>query len=93
MSHTIFINIFGWSGVVALLAAYILVSTRKLEGDSIPYQALNLGGSALLIVNSFYFGALPSVGVNAVWICIAIFALVRKLRRPRMEKAVGKDRS
>jgi len=86
MSKTILINIFGWSGVVALLAAYVLVSMRKLEGDSIPYQALNLGGSALLIVNSFYFGALPSVGVNAVWICIAVFALVRKLRcLPRHE--------
>lgn len=93
MSNTIFINIFGWSGVVALLAAYVLVSTRKLEGDSIPYQALNLGGSALLIVNSFYFGALPSVGVNAVWIFIAIFALVRKLRCLRRHEAAGKDYS
>ena len=83
------INIFGWSGVVALLAAYILVSTRKLEGDSIPYQALNFVGSALLIVNSFYFGALPSVGVNAVWICIAIFALVHKLRRLRRSESRG----
>jgi hypothetical protein len=83
MSKTILINVFGWSGVVALLAAYLLVSTRKLEGDSIPYQALNLGGSALLIVNSFYFGALPSVGVNAVWICIALFALIRKLQSLR----------
>ena len=83
MSKIVLINVFGWSGVVALLAAYILVSTRKLEGDSIPYQALNLGGSALLIVNSFYFGALPSVGVNAVWICIAVFALLRKLQSLR----------
>jgi hypothetical protein len=52
MNNTILINIFDWSGVVALLAAYILVSTRKLEGDSVPYQALNLGGSALLIYSS-----------------------------------------
>ncbi len=86
MSKIILVNIFGWSGVVALLAAYLLVSTRKLEGDSIPYQALNLGGSALLIVNSFYFGALPSVGVNAVWICIAIFALIRKQQSVRKGK-------
>jgi hypothetical protein len=83
MSKIILVNIFGWSGVVALLAAYLLVSTRKLEGDSIPYQTLNLGGSVLLIVNSFHFGALPSVGVNAVWICIALFALIRKLQSIR----------
>ncbi len=86
MSTTIMINIFGWLGVVALLAAYVLVSTRKLEGDSVPYQALNLGGSVLLIVNSSYFGALPSVGVNAVWICIAVFALIRKQQSLRKNK-------
>ena len=86
MSKIILVNIFGWSGVVALLAAYLLVSTRKLEGVSIPYQTLNLVGSALLIVNSFYFGALPSVGVNAVWICIALFALIRKQQSVRKGK-------
>lgn len=77
MSNTIIINILGWTGVVGLLLAYVLVSTRKVEGDSTLYQALNLAGSALLVLNSLHFGAYPSVGVNAVWICIAVFALIR----------------
>lgn len=78
MSHNFFIDVAGWSGAALLLIAYALVSTRKIEGDAITYQLLNLVGGALLIVNSFYYGAFPSVGVNVVWIGIAVFALVRK---------------
>ena len=71
------IDVAGWVGVVALLVAYGLVSTRRIEGDSVTYQLLNWAGAALLIVNSFYSGAFPSVGINLVWIGIAIYALVR----------------
>lgn len=74
------VDVVGWAGVVVLLVAYALVSTRRIEGDSAIYQILNLGGAALLIVNSFYYGAFPSVVVNVVWIGIAVFALVRGKR-------------
>ena len=41
------------------------------------YQMLNLAGGALVLVNSFYHGAMPSVAVNVFWIGIALFALSR----------------
>ena len=72
------IDVTGWIGVVALLVAYGLVSTKRTEGDSVAYQALNAIGAALLIVNSFYYGAYPSVGINVIWIGIAVYALGRK---------------
>jgi hypothetical protein len=78
MRHNILIDSVGWVGAAVLLLAYGLVSTRKTEGDSGFYQLLNLAGSALLMMNSFYYGAYPSSGVNIVWIAIAIFALMRK---------------
>jgi hypothetical protein len=74
------IDITGWLGVALLLAAYVLVSTRKLEGDSVIYQVMNILGGLLLVTNSFYYHALPSVGVNVAWIGIAIFALTRKFK-------------
>jgi hypothetical protein len=80
MGNSLTIDVFGWSGVAALLIAYGLVSTKKLEGDSTIYQLLNLAGSALLIINSFYYGAYPSVGVNIAWVGIAVFALTRRKR-------------
>ena len=76
MEHNLLIDATGWLGAVALLSAYALVSAKKLAGDSLRYQALNLLGGGLLIVNSFYYGAFPSVGVNVVWIAIAIVTLV-----------------
>jgi hypothetical protein len=74
---TVAINVLGWIGVAALLYAYWLVSTQKTTGDSTTYQGLNLLGAVLVLVNSLYYGALPSVGVNAAWIAIGAFTLAR----------------
>ncbi|MFZ5918347.1 MAG: CBU_0592 family membrane protein [Chloroflexota bacterium] len=84
MGKNVLIDLIGWSGAVSVLLAYALVSTRKMEGDSFVYQLLNLAGSLLLIVNSSFYGAFPSVGVNVVWAGIAIYALTRiKIRTRR----------
>ena len=77
------IDIVGWVGAVALLMAYTFISTRRMEGDSASYQLLNLGGSAFLMVNSFFYGAYPSSIVNIVWISIAVFTLSRKKFKSR----------
>jgi hypothetical protein len=76
-------DIIGYLGVLELLVAYALVSTKKIEGDSAVYQLLNLVGSASLIVNSLVNEAYPSVVVNIFWIGIAAFALIRVRRRKR----------
>jgi hypothetical protein len=85
MMDNFLIDVVGWAGVAALLVAYVLVSTKRMEGDSMGYQLLNMAGAALLIANSFYYGAYPSVGVNVIWIGIAVFALVRKKQKSAAE--------
>ena len=75
------INLIGWVGSAGVLLAYVLVSTNRLKGDSIPYQMLNLFGSIFLMTNTLYFGAYPSTFVNLVWLFIAIFALVRAAKK------------
>jgi hypothetical protein len=77
MTNELLIDALGWVGVVALLLAYGLVSTRRLAGDSVVYQALNVVGSGLLIINSYYYRAMPSVAVNVFWIGIGVFSLAR----------------
>jgi len=71
------INVSGWIGVAALLAAYWLVSTQKMTGDSRAFQGLNLVGAVLVLMNSLYYGAYPSVGVNAAWIAIGVYTLAK----------------
>jgi hypothetical protein len=77
------IDLMGWIGAVLLLLAYALVSSRRLAGDSVRFQLLNLSGGLLLAANSAYHGALPSVAVNAVWIVIGLAALLRARRQVR----------
>lgn len=71
------VNVLGWVGVVTLLAAYWLVSTQQATGASRTYQCMNLLGAILVLVNSSYYGAYPSVGVNAAWIAIGVYTLVK----------------
>jgi hypothetical protein len=81
MDITTLVNVIGWAGSVAVLAAYLLVSTNRLKGDSVPYQLLNLFGSVFLMTNTIYMGAYPSSFVNLVWLFIAIFAIVRAVKK------------
>lgn len=81
------IDILGWIATAMLVLAYILVSSRKLHGQSILYQALNLVGSLLLGINSFYHGAMPSVGINIMWIAIGLWALYHIFKSSRLSQS------
>jgi hypothetical protein len=74
------VDLLGWAGAVALLSAYWLVSTRRTHGAAISYQVLNLLGSILVLANSLYYGAYPSVAVNGVWILIGLYAITTASR-------------
>jgi hypothetical protein len=76
---TFAVDALGWVGVVTLLYAYWLVSTQKATGESRTYQGMNLLGAVRVLVNSSYYGAYPSVGVNAAWIAIGFYALAKHL--------------
>ncbi len=76
MSTQFLIDGIGWAGAVALLAAYGLVSAKRLDGDSLMFQLLNLIGAIFLIVNTAYYGAFPSTFVNVVWIGIALVTII-----------------
>jgi len=76
------IDVLGWIGTISYLIAYYLISTKKIEGDAVSYQLMNLLGGVLLTMNAIFHGAMPAVGVNAAWIGISILTLSRvKLSR------------
>jgi hypothetical protein len=74
----IFIDVLGWVGTVLYLIAYALVSVKKVEGDSLFYQGMNIVAGILLVINTLYWRAYPSLGLNVAWIGIALFTLGRK---------------
>ena len=69
------IDALGWIGAVQILTAYALISLKKVEGDSLAYQLLNIFGSILLVINTYYWNALPSTLVNVIWLIIALVAV------------------
>lgn len=80
MTVTTLVDILGWTGTALYLVAYALVSLKKVAGDSTLYQGMNIVAGILLIVNTLYWKAYPSLGLNAAWIGIAFFTLWRKRR-------------
>jgi hypothetical protein len=71
----IIIDVIGWVGAVLVLYAYFMVSTKKLSGDSLHFQAANISGAFCLIINTYYHHAYPSAVVNVIWIGIAFYSL------------------
>ena len=78
MSQAAFMDLLGWVGTIVYLIAYYLVSIKKVEGDSFSYQSMNIVAGILLVINTFYWRAYPSLGLNAAWIAIGLFTLGRK---------------
>ncbi len=78
MSQPAFMDLLGWVGTILYLIAYYLVSIKKVEGDSLSYQSMNIVAGILLVINTFYWRAYPSLGLNAAWILIGVFTLSRK---------------
>jgi hypothetical protein len=78
----------GWIGALLLLTAYLLVSLRRLAGNGVLFQVLNVAGSLGLAAASVAGGVWPSVAVNVVWIGIGVVVLVRHAVRRR---AAGRE--
>jgi hypothetical protein len=79
------VDLLGWFGAAVVVVAYALVSSGRVGGRAVGYQVMNLGGSALLILNTAYHGALPSLAVNVIWAAVAAATLARGLK-PRPEE-------
>lgn len=73
------VEIIGWFGAFCILLGYFLVSTKKVKGDASSYQVINLLGGISLIINAYYNHAWPLVGLNFIWIIIAIKSLFDNL--------------
>jgi hypothetical protein len=85
MNLKTFIDICGWTAVVLILGGYGLLSFGKISSRSPVYQWMNVVGGLGFIINSGWNGAWPSVGLNVVWVGIAVYALRRNSRSKAME--------
>jgi hypothetical protein len=69
--------VLGWIGTFMLLLAYWLVSNDRVSGHSVPYQALNIGGSVGLGLAAVAGRVWSAATLNAIWALIGVAVLVK----------------
>ncbi|WP_374944614.1 hypothetical protein [Sphingomonas sp.] len=67
----------GWAGSALVLAAYLLVTIKRLSPESAVFQAMNMAGGVGLTVNAIWHGAMTPAFLDAAWALIGLAALVR----------------
>ncbi|MEG3153904.1 CBU_0592 family membrane protein [Sphingomonas sp. RB1R13] len=72
----------GWLAAGMILAAYGLMTARRIASDSHAYHWLNVIGAFGILANAAWHRAVPSVVLNIIWAGIGIVALIR-MRRGR----------
>lgn len=73
----LFAQIVGWVGTLLVIAAYFLISNKKIKGDNDLYEMMNLFGAIGVGINVFYQRAWPAVALQVVWGIIAIASFVK----------------
>jgi len=71
------VDVIGWAGTLLVLLAYLLITNRRLSGESRLYQIMNLFGAIGLIISGFVNGAYPSAGLNVAWSFIALYGMFK----------------
>ena len=79
------VEIAGWGGALLILLAYLLLSSGRLTGQALAYQAMNVVGACGFVVNGWWHRALPSATLNILWLMIGLFASFQILKRRRRE--------
>jgi hypothetical protein len=73
----LWIDVFGWYGMSAIVLAYALVSFSVLSSESLWFQLLNASGALGLVAVSFSKKAYQPGVLNIIWTTIAIVAIIR----------------
>ena len=70
------LEIIGWYGTIAILAAYMLLGSNVIEPGNV-YHFLNATGAAGIGLVSWSKRAWQPVTLNIIWCGVAVVALLR----------------
>lgn len=78
----------GIAGTLAVLVAFFLLQAGRLSGTGIVYQLLNLFGSGGVLVSLLGKFNVSVFVLEAVWMAISAYGIVRTLRTKSQTKQV-----
>lgn len=76
---TIVVEVFGWIGIILIIAAFALVSHQVISPTDLPYILLNGIGSLGVLIVSYVKKVWQPVILNVFWLLISGTALIRLL--------------
>lgn len=77
MKKELFVEIFGWVGIIFILLAYFLVSYELVSGTSLTYQVINFLGSCGIFYNACHKKSKPLIVLQLVWGIIALISIIK----------------
>ncbi len=80
-------NVLGSIGVVFVLAAYLLLQLERLSATRPPYLIANGLGAFLILVSLMNEFNLSAFVIEAAWLLISVYGLIRCLAGPSGESA------
>ncbi len=82
-------SLVGYLGAAVVIAAYFLNQRGRLRSEDWRFPAMNLLGSALVLVSLVHHPNLPSVVIEAFWSSISVYGLRKNLRARREASSRG----
>lgn len=76
MNITIF-DVLGTIGVAMIIITYVLLQTGRLQSTQLSYSLLNAVGAALILISLYYSFNLSAFIVEAFWLIISVYGIVR----------------
>lgn len=70
----------GTAGVAILLLAFFLNLINVIKKESIAYLVMNVAGAALACYASWLINYIPFVVLEATWMLVSLFALIKQLK-------------
>jgi hypothetical protein len=70
-------DIIGTIGVGVIVVTYFLLKLGRVKSDELIYSLLNGVGAALILISLYFDFNLPSVVVEAFWLVISVFGIIK----------------
>ena len=80
-----FTDFLGNIGVLLIIIDYLLLQLNRLSSNSLSYSLLNAVGAALIIISLIFNFNLSAFIMEAIWVIISLFGLVRYFRPRSLE--------
>ncbi len=81
----------GIIGVVLIVATYMLLQLEKLSATSFLFSAANGLGASLILISLIYDFNLSAFIIEAFWLLISIYGIVRYFSRNRSRFAAKQN--